>query len=107
MKKRLLILTVFSVLHFLSHAQNQHAPKNPDEIEFNGYSILVFKVSKEGYGYEVLQKNVLIIHQTINPYTGKLDGIKKKDDAIKTAKWQVAHLPNEKSQRQNQVQLIP
>ena len=107
MKKTLLVLTVLFFMHLVTHAQRLPAQKNPDEIEFNGYSIRVFKVSNQGYGFDVLQQNVLILHQTINPYTGKLDGIKKKDDAVKTAKWQVMHLPVERNQKQTQVQLIP
>ncbi|MEO6719635.1 MAG: DUF4907 domain-containing protein [Ferruginibacter sp.] len=102
MKRRFLLLTPLLALSFLSHAQSA-SPAIPTEIQFNGHSIRLFQTLNHGFGYDIYYKNALVVHQDVNPYNKSTEGIKNKDDAIKTAKWQVLHLsPADRQQMKKQ-----
>ena len=105
MKRRLLLLTPLFALSFLSNAQTA-SPASAPEIQFNGHSIRVFQNLNRGYGYDIYYKNALVVHQAINPYNKSTEGIKNREDAIKTAKWQVLHL-SPADRQQMKTQTIP
>jgi hypothetical protein len=80
---------------FLSHAvhrtfSNQLTHKESKNYLFLGHSIHVFKTGT-GYGYDISYQNRLWMHQSENPFTSDRNGLAKEEDAIKLAKWQVAH----------------
>jgi hypothetical protein len=107
MKNKLLLLTVFCALFFASRSQTNKLLEDSNDIPFNGYVIKVFKNSNQGYGYDIFSRNALVLHQDTNPYTNSTSGIKLKEDAIKTAKWQIIHLPASNNQQQKPRQSIP
>lgn len=91
MKKRLFLLAAFAAMLFGAHAQTSSLPPDND-ISFNGYTIHLLKTSAGGFTWDILSKGKIIIHQTTNPYNSSPDGLKNKEDAIKTAKWQAMHI---------------
>jgi hypothetical protein len=107
MKNKLLLLTVFCALFFASQSQTNKPLEDSNDIPFNGYVIKIFKNSSQGYGYDIFSRNVIVVHQDTNPYTNSTSGIKLKDDAIKTAKWQIIHLPATNNQQPKPKQNIP
>ena len=107
MKKRLILLTTLCAFFVASRAQINGMQKNADEIQFNGYLIRLFQTTNHGYGYDIFFQHTLIVHQDNNPYTNTPEGLKQRDDAIKTAKWQVIHIPHVNRQLQLRKQTIP
>jgi hypothetical protein len=91
MKKRLLLVSVFVAVCCIVHPQTISHPE-PDKIAFNGYTIHLQKTPSGGYVYDISSKAGIILHQNTNPFTGSSLGLTKKEDAIKTAKWQIIHL---------------
>ena len=91
MKKTFFLLVPLFACSILSYAQTT-APASPSEIQFNDHLIRLFQTGSHGYGYDIYYKSALIVHQDTNPYTKSAEGIKNKEDAVKTAKWQVLHL---------------
>lgn len=83
---------VFTTGFLASYAQSPTVAKNTNEIQFNGYTIRLFETPNQGYGYNVLFHNNIVIHQQKNPFSNSPDGLKVKDDAVKAAKWQIIHL---------------
>lgn len=107
MKKKLILLTASAALFSLCHGQTAATTKTPDDIQFNGYQIHLFQTAEHGYGYDIRYQHVLVQHQSNNPYTNSTAGIKKMEDAVKTAKWQVIHLSPAGKQLQPVKQTIP
>jgi hypothetical protein len=91
MKRRLFFIAAFVAIFFIAQAQT-NPTQSSDKISFNGYTIHLQKTAAGGYVYDVLSKNSIVIHQIDNPFTGSADGFIKKEDAVKAAKWQTAHI---------------
>lgn len=107
MKTKLFLFTLLTAFFLSALAQVNKPVKDPVEITFNGYVIRVFQTPDHGYGYNIFYNDALILHQDVNPYNQSPAGIKLKEDAVKTAKWQVIHFPLAKKPQQIQRQVIP
>ena len=91
MKKKLFFVAAFIAVHVAVHAQTTVA-KTADAFSFNGYTIQLQKTPAGGYVYNILSRNSVVIHRELNPFTGSKNGLKKKEDAIKAAKWEAIHI---------------
>ena len=91
MKKRLLFIAAFAATLFVAHGQTTPA-QTGDQISFNGYTIHLQKTPAGGYIYDILSRSNIIIHHNSNPFTGSQNGLMRKEDAVKAAKWEVIHI---------------
>jgi len=107
MKKRLLLLVVFAAALYSTYAQNTAPTPKNGEISFNGYQIRLQKLPAGGYAYDILSGERIIVHQDKNPFTGSAIGLKNREDAVKTAKWQVIHINPVSKQVMLDKQLLP
>lgn len=105
--KKLKLTACFCAVFLCSFSQNAKKPSNKDLVEFKGFTIHVYKLSSNGYGYDVLNKGAVIQHQNINPYNFSVAGIKLREDAIKTAKWQILQMKPGKKMDAMASQKIP
>ena len=92
MTKRLLLQLVFAAFLFTAHAQTVAPATQNDEISFNGYRIVLHQLPAGGFIYDIFSAQGTIIHQDKNPFTGSSAGLKVREDAVKTAKWQIIHI---------------
>lgn len=79
-KKVLLLIGLFTCL--LLFAQN-NGVKN--EIKSGTYSVKIFSNADNSYGYEILNKAKVLIHQQNIPGRAGLKGFKKMSDAKRVA----------------------
>ena len=55
----------------------------------DGYTIRVVRNSGGTYGYLIRKGPDVLVRQARNPFTGSEVGLKKREDAMKTATWLV------------------
>jgi hypothetical protein len=92
MEKRFLRQLVLAVFLHTAHAQATASSTQIDEIFFNGYRIVLHQLPPGGFIYDIISAQGTVIHQDKNPFTGSPDGLKIREDAVKTAKWQIIHI---------------
>src|SRR4028118_987013 len=68
-----------------------------DKIDYLGYTIKILPVIGGTYGYNVLKGKELIIHQFCNPFSMSRLGLRKKQDVLKVAQWQINQLQSSKA----------
>jgi hypothetical protein len=68
-----------------------------DKIDYRGYTIKILPVMGGTYGYNVLKGKELIIHQFRNPFSMSRLGLRKKQDVLKVAQWQINQLQSNKA----------
>ena len=68
-----------------------------DKIDYRGYTIKILPVMGGTYGYNVLKGKELIIHQFCNPFSMSRLGLRKKQDVLKVAQWQINQLQTSKA----------
>jgi len=98
--KKFLLLAFLSVSGLSClFAQEPSEPLDPqkDKIVSEGYLIKLIPADAGGYGYDIFKQNMLVVHQSLNPFTMTPRGLETKEDAYKTAKWQVMQLKKENS----------
>lgn len=67
-----------------------------DRIDYRGYTIKILPAMGGTYGYNVLKGKELIIHQFCNPFSMSRLGLRKKQDVLKVAQWQINQLQSDK-----------
>jgi len=106
--KRIFCLS-FSFIAFILVARSQHSNSGNNDknvVIFNNYIIQLKPLSGNGYGYDIIYQQKLLVHQDKNPFTQEPGGLKNKEDAIRVAKWQVLRLmPSLKQQLLNNPQI--
>lgn len=89
--KQLLLWICFSFAATRSHAQvqKQHTPVaiNPlqDKLEYQAFTIRLIPTVDGYYGFDILQRGKLVLHQTKSPLPNA--GLTHKEDAFTTARW--------------------
>ena len=68
-----------------------------DKIDYRGYTVKILSVMGGTYGYNVLKEKELIIHQFCNPFSMSRLGLRKKQDVLKVAQWQINQLQSNKA----------
>lgn len=87
--------TVFGIALFIMSAlmaKSQTIGQNPNEVLFNGYTIKLIHTKSGGYIYDVFLQNNIVIHRNTNPFTGSVEGLRNKEDALKLAKWETTRI---------------
>jgi hypothetical protein len=87
-------LTIALVIFFVNVSSGQKLPGNGfDRYAYMGRVIRIIPAATGGYGYSIFFQNHLVARQSLNPFTMAPTGLKNKEDALKLARWQVAHTP--------------
>src|SRR4051812_30506981 len=92
MKFRLFLSLLFTLQLCFTHAQQASATKPSDQITFSGFVIRLQKLSGGGYTYDILSGSKIITHHGKNPFTGSNIGLRNREDAVKSAKWELVHI---------------
>lgn len=71
-----------------------------DQQIYQGYTISLLPAMSGTYGYKIVKGKELIAIQMRNPFTGAPDGLNRKEDAFKTAQWQIRQLVAGKTGKQ-------
>ncbi len=91
-KKQLLLLFGLFVSSLLFAQTNE----NKNAVQVGKYTVETISNSDNTYGYEIFENGQSIVKQAFNPIFVVPYGFKKKENALKVAKWHVQQLNQQK-----------
>lgn len=90
--RTILAIGVLTAL-FISRANAQAPTGNPNNISlYMGYQIRLIPAGSNGFGYDIFFRSKIVVHQSRNPFTLAPTGLRRSDDALKVAHWQIQQL---------------
>jgi hypothetical protein len=63
--------------------------RSPEQVAFKGYLISVQPALAGAYGYDISREGKVLISQRRNPFNNSPIGLRRKEDVIEVAKWQI------------------
>lgn len=97
MKKFYFSICLSFILFNLQAKTKMPINSTKDKIDYRWYTIKILHVIGGNYGYNVLKGKELIIHQFRNPFSMSRLGLRKKQDVLKVAQWQINQLQSSKA----------
>jgi hypothetical protein len=86
------LFMLFAAGATIAQKPSQSLNLQEDKVDYQGYSIKLLPGQGPGFGYAIFKNNRLLVQQTYNPFNMSPIGLRKREDAIKLAQWQVRQL---------------